>query len=107
MNNLTVQDICNYIDKCIEDKRDIYINWYGGFCVKDEISVQSCNYTDLKEITIKIFESIDLLRVNDPAYEIRIKDYSEEEWLNYQSHLLKIKRYNENNLYNLILNGRS
>ena len=107
MENFTLSDICNYIHDCINNKKSIHRNYYGGFFIMDEISVMACNYSNLKEVTIKPYTYGHNIRENDPRDYLKIKDFTEEEWLDYQKALLEIQRYNENNIINKIKHYRS
>ena len=105
MEKITVSDLCSYIYNCINNNEKIHRNCYGGFFITDEISVMACNYSNLKEITIKPYTYRDNIRENDPVTILKIKDFTEEEWLEYQKALLAIQRYNENKIIEIIKNG--
>lgn len=105
MEKITLTNLCGYIYNCINNNEKIHRNYYGGFFIIDEISVMACNYSNLKEITVKPYTYRDNIRENDPTTILKIKDFTEEEWLEYQKALLAIQRYNENKIIEIIKNG--
>ena len=106
MKEITVSDLCSYMYNCIKDNKKIFRNNYGGFFVEDELSVGACNYSNSKEIDILPYIYSHNTGNQRPSDFLRIKDFTEEEWLEYQKALLAIKRYNENKLIGIIKNGK-
>lgn len=106
MKEITVSDLCSYIYNCIKENKRIFKNNYGGFFVVDELSVGACNYSNTKEIDILPYIYNHNKGDQRPSDLLKIKDFTEEEWLEYQKALLVIKRYNENKLIEIINNGK-
>lgn len=105
MKEITVSDLCDYIYNCIEKNKRIFRNGYRGFFVVDELSVIACNYSNIKEIDILPYIYNHNRGNQNPSDSLKIKDFTEEDWLEYQKALLAIKRYNENKLTEIIKNG--
>jgi len=95
MEKITLTNLCNYIYDCINNNKGIYRNSYGGFFLIGEISVMACNYSNLKEIVVKPYTYNHNVREKDPIIILKITEFTEEEWLEYQKALLAIQRHNE------------
>jgi len=106
MEKVIVSDLCNYIYNCIKENKRIFRNDYRGFFVEDELSVGACNYSNSKEIDILPYIYSHNAGNQRPSDFLRIKDFTEEEWLEYQKALLAIKRYNEDKLIEIIKNEK-
>jgi len=106
MKEITVSDLCSYIYDCIKENKKIFRNNYRGFFVTNELSVGACNYSNLKEIDILPYIYSHNTGNQRPSDILRIKDFTEEEWLEYQKTLLAIKHYNENKLIEIIKNEK-
>ena len=106
MEKITVSDLCNYIYDCIKENKKIFRNNYRGFFVEDELSVGACNYSNTKEIDILPYIYSHNAGNQRPSDFLGIKDFTEEEWLEYQKALLAIKHYNEDKLIKIIKNGK-
>lgn len=99
MEKLTLLDLCTYIRNAIRNNQPIYQNYYGGFVNPGAIVVHACRYSNMREVCISK-HAVNLIRREDPAVEIKINDFSDEDWLEYQKALLELRRYNENTLIN-------
>jgi len=103
---ITLSNLCSYIYNCIKKDKRIFKNSYGGFFVENELSVGACNYSNTKEIDILPYIYGHNAGDQRPSDFLRIKNFTEEEWLEYQKALLAIKRYNEDKLIGIIKNGK-
>lgn len=98
MDKLNLLELCAYIRNAIRNNQPIYRNYYGGFVNVGSIVVQACRYSNTREVQISKHISND--RYGNIS--ISIKDFSDEDWLEYQKALLELQRYNENTLINEI-----
>lgn len=106
MEKITISNLCSYIYDCIKENKKIFKNNYGGFFVVDELSVGACNYSNTKEIDILPYIYNHNIGNQRPSSFLKINNFTEEEWLEYQKALLAIKRYNENKLIEIIKNEK-
>ena len=97
MDKLNLLDLCAYIRNAIRNNQPIYRNYYGGFVNTGSIVVQACRYSNTREVQISKYIG-NRYRNEDGSVSISIKDFSDEDWLEYQKALLELQRYNENTL---------
>ena len=97
---MSVEDICKFVYKCIENKEFIYYNYFGGFVIpKFLIEIRSCWYSDLKQISINFN--------NQPhAAEdiVVLRDVSASDMAKFEEARQAVIEYNKNLLNEIILN---
>lgn len=98
MDKLNLLDLCAYIRNAIRNNQPIYRNYYGGFVNAESIVVQACRYSNTRQVQISKYMGNGCSGEERRSVSVIIKDFSDEDWLEYQKALLELQRYNENTL---------